>query len=385
MKIAHVMMGLERGGARTFMFDLAVESVRQGHAVDIVGFHEGIVSLQARQLNLPFHLVERGARTNLFGPLFRTRCLFVRLRPDVVHTHTYFPHIVARTAARLAHVPVVVSSIQTNLARGHGLSGGGSRLRSKLVPPLVAFTDRFADRLFVVSRDIQKEYLRRGVPAHKISYVPNGIRVEKFAAEVDLQSVKGELAIHPDARVVGTMCSLIPRKRVDLVIRLAKELECKVPRIAVLIIGDGPERGNLERFAGELGVADRVFFIGARYDVHRILPALDVFVLASTMEGTSLALMEAMASGTPCVATAVGGTPEIITDGESGLLVPPGDMPSLSSTVLRLLEDDGLRETLGQKGRQRVRQDYNVMNSIESILKSCSQLLEEQCGKENHV
>ena len=116
---------------------------------------------------------------------------------------------------------------------------------------------------------------------------------------------------------------------------------------------------------------------------HRILAAMDVFVLASTMEGTSLALMEAMASGTPCVATAVGGTPEIITDGESGLLVSPGDMPSLSNAVLGLLEDDGLREALAQKGRQRIRRDYNVMNSIETILKNCSRLWEERFVKGN--
>jgi len=384
MKIAHVMMGLERGGARTFMFELALESARRGHDVHIAAFHDAIVLEQARQLNLPFHLARRGARTDLFGPAFRMKRLLDRVRPDVVHTHTYFPHIVARPAARLADVPVVVSSIQTNLAQGRGLSGGGSPLRSKLVPRLVAFTDRFADRFFVVSRDIEEEYLRRGMPQRKVSYVPNGVHPERFAADVDREAVKRELDIDADACVVGTACSLVPRKRVDLVINLAMQLGSKLPNVVVLIVGDGPERSNLERLAEDSGVAEKVRFVGARNDVHRILPAMDVFVLASTMEGTSLALMEAMASGTPCVATAVGGTPEIITDGESGLLVPPGDMPSLSKAVLELLEDDGLRETLAQEGQQRIRRNYNVMNSVETILKSCSRLLQERFGKGNH-
>ena len=110
---------------------------------------------------------------------------------------------------------------------------------------------------------------------------------------------------------------------------------------------------------------------------------MDIFLLPSMMEGTSLALMEAMASGRPCIATAVGGTPEIITNGESGLLVPPGDGLSLAETVLRLIEDDRLRESIARRGQQRVRQDYDVMKSVDTILKSCQQLLADRDKKEN--
>jgi glycosyltransferase involved in cell wall biosynthesis len=383
MKILHVMMGLERGGSRTFMFALACESVRRGHDVHVAAFHDAIVANQAQALNLPFHLARRGTKIDPVGPMLRARRLFRRLRPDIVHTHTYFPHIVARPAARSAGVPVVVSSIQTNLARGRGLSGKGIPLRNKLVPKLVSMTDRFADRLFVVSLDIEEEYARRNVSPEKVVCVPNGVQVDKFASGADRNGVRRELGIEPDARVIGTACTLIPRKRVDLIVRLAKTLAPKVPDITVLIVGDGPERSSLEALAEKLGVAAKTRFLGARDDVHRILPAMDIFLLPSMMEGTSLALMEAMASGRACVATAIGGTPEIITDGESGLLVHPGDGPSLADAVLRLIEDDRLRESIARRGQQRVRQDYDVMKSVDTILQSCQQLLADRGKKES--
>jgi glycosyltransferase involved in cell wall biosynthesis len=108
---------------------------------------------------------------------------------------------------------------------------------------------------------------------------------------------------------------------------------------------------------------------------------MDVFVLASLMEGTSLALMEAMASGTPCVATAVGGTPEIITDGESGLLVPPGDTSALVHSVLELLENGALRASIARKAQERVRRDYDVQKRIDTILSDCEQLLAKSSRK----
>ena len=109
MKIVHVMMGLERGGARTFMFALACESARRGHDIHVAAFHEDIVAEHAQRVSLPFHLMKRGAKPDLLGPILRIKRLFKQLRPDIVHTHTYFPHIVARPAARSANVPVVVS------------------------------------------------------------------------------------------------------------------------------------------------------------------------------------------------------------------------------------------------------------------------------------
>jgi glycosyltransferase involved in cell wall biosynthesis len=376
MKIAHVMMGFDEGGARTFMLDLAAESRRRGHDVHVVGYHEAQMVVYARDHGLPFHCASRGVKLDLVGPMLRTRRLFRHLKPDVVHTHTYFPHIVARPAARLAGVPAVVSSIHTNLSKGRGLSGaGGMPLRRTLVPILVAATDRFADRLFVVSRDIEKEYVRRGVPQHKVFYLHTGVHAERFAADVDREAVKRELGIDRDACVVGTVGSLIPRKRVDLIINLAVQLRSELPNIVVLVVGDGPERSNLERLADDLGVAQKVRFVGARNDVQRILPAMDVFVLASTMEGTARVLMEAMASGTPCVATAVGGTPDIMTDGESGLLVPPGDGGALADAVAKLAANDDLRKTIARTARRRAHQDFDVMKIIRTVLDSYEEIL----------
>jgi len=240
---------------------------------------------------------------------------------------------------------------------------------------LVAATDRFADGLFVVSRDIEREYLRRRIAKQKVIYAPNGVNLSKFGAAVDRNEVRHELGIQTDAFVVGTACLLVPRKRVDLIIGLAKLLQLKIPRIEILIVGDGGERSNLECLAADLGVTDRVHFAGARKDVHRLLPTMDIFVLASLMEGTALALIEAMASGRPCVATAVGGTPEIVTDGESGVLVPPGDGAALADAIAKLAAHDELRETIARTARRRAHQDFDVMKIINTVLDSYEEIL----------
>ena len=144
---------------------------------------------------------------------------------------------------------------------------------------------------------------------------------------------------------------------------------------------DGEEKSNLERMAKNLGVADKIHFAGARTDVDCLLPAMDVFVLASLMEGTSLALMEAMASGRACVATAVGGTPELITDGESGVLVPPGDGAALADAIMKLAANKELRESLARTGQRRARRDYDVMKGIERVLESYERVLADRTEK----
>ena len=127
----------------------------------------------------------------------------------------------------------------------------------------------------------------------------------------------------------------------------------RAPRARFFLIGDGPLRGALEGQAAELGIADRVVFAGSRDDVFDLLPALDVFALSSRFEGLPIALLEAMATGIAPVTSSVGGIPEVITDGEDGLLVPPGDPAALASALDKVLNDPALRADLGRRAATR--------------------------------
>jgi glycosyltransferase involved in cell wall biosynthesis len=133
-----------------------------------------------------------------------------------------------------------------------------------------------------------------------------------------------------------------------------------VKRAALVLVGDGPERPGLEAIAAELGVADAVRFAGARSDVPRLLRLFDVFALSSQTEGISVALLEAMAAGLPAVATAVGGNPEVVVEGETGRLVPAGDPARLGEALASLLADPDRRQAWGQAGRARVMEKFTL-------------------------
>jgi glycosyltransferase involved in cell wall biosynthesis len=146
-------------------------------------------------------------------------------------------------------------------------------------------------------------------------------------------------------------------------LRAAAEL----PEAVFAFAGDGPLRPELEREAARLGVEDRVRFLGHREDVPDLLAASDVFALPSLYEGSSLALLEAMAAGRAVVSSSIGGTAELIEDGANGLLVPPGDVGALSSAIRRLLRDDGLRARLGAEGRDRVEASFAERATADAV------------------
>jgi glycosyltransferase involved in cell wall biosynthesis len=148
--------------------------------------------------------------------------------------------------------------------------------------------------------------------------------------------------------------------------------------VHTVVVGDGPERAQLEALAGQLGLADRVHLAGHQQDVRPWLAALDVLVLSSDWEGMPNALLEAMAAGLPIVATAVGGVPEVVVDGATGLLVPPGDPSALAEAITRLLRDPDLRRTMGQAGRARVERRFSINETVRLTEELYATLLEEK-------
>jgi glycosyltransferase involved in cell wall biosynthesis len=165
--------------------------------------------------------------------------------------------------------------------------------------------------------------------------------------------------LSPDVAVVGTVGRLEIRKGTDTLLEAAARLGSHgVERWQLVLVGDGPMRGELEALAARLGIAERTLFVGARTDVRETLAALDVFVLPSRTEGMSNALLEAMAMACPVVATAVGGTPEVVTEGASGLLVPSEQPDAMAAAVARALRSPDLAATLGDGARRRAEERF---------------------------
>jgi glycosyltransferase involved in cell wall biosynthesis len=209
-------------------------------------------------------------------------------------------------------------------------------------------------RYIAVSRDIAEQLAQRlRWPAGKIDVVYNAVQLERFTS-TDAPALRVQLAGDRERPIVLTPARLDRQKGHAVLLRAAAQL----PDVVFVLAGEGPERAALEAQAAALALGDRVVFLGQRNDVAELLAACDMVALPSLFEGASLAVLEAMAAGRTVVSSAIGGTNELIADGDTGLLLPPGDSAALASALRRLLSDGELRAVLARRARERVERDF---------------------------
>jgi glycosyltransferase involved in cell wall biosynthesis len=201
-----------------------------------------------------------------------------------------------------------------------------------------------------------------------VHVVPNGIDVEAFRIESgDRQRIRRELGVSDHEIVVGTVAVMRPQKRLDLWLQTLRHVVDQGVAVIGLIVGDGPLRADLERHAAELSLTGRVRFPGLQSPIAPWLAAMDLFLITSEFEGLPLALLEAMASRLPVVATAVGGIPEVIEDGRSGVLVPIPDPRWLAERARELLLDPERRREMGLEAKRRVEREFSVERMAQEL------------------
>jgi len=263
--------------------------------------------------------------------LFR---LMRRERPDIVHTHTAKAGALGRVAARLAGVPVVVHTFHGSVFDGY--FGPSVARFFQWIERILALG---TDTIVAVSERVAADLAERKIaPRKKIEVVPLGLELGRFQ---DVQQRRGELrrelGVPPRARLVGSVGRLVAIKDLGTLLRSMVQLSATQPDAILLVVGDGPDRPALEMEARRLGLGSGARFLGFRDDLERIYADLDVAVNCSLNEGTPVALIEAMASGVPVLATAVGGTPDLLEEGRLGRLVPPGDPKALACALAESL------------------------------------------------
>jgi glycosyltransferase involved in cell wall biosynthesis len=283
-----------------------------------------------------------------------------RERIDVIHAHMFGSNVWGTLLGRLARTPVVI-------AHEHSWSFEGQPIRNFLDGRVVA---RGADVFVAVTREDRRRMIElEGIPAESIRVVPNGIPPVPRASS----DLRAELAIPPEAPVIGTLGVLRPEKRLDLLLDATAVLASRISDLHVIVAGQGREEPELRAATLRAGLTDTVHFVGFRPNVADVLAALDVAVFPSDREGAPLAVLEAMATGIPVVASRVGGLPEVIADGVHGLLVPRRDPEAIAAAVGRLLDDEGLRTRLGRAAQARQQTLYTVEASVARL----EQLYEE--------
>lgn len=310
--------------------------------------------------------------------LLRLYRLMRRVRPHVVHTHTAKAGAVGRLAARLAGVPVIVHTYH-----GHVLHGYFSPAKTRLFTAIERGLARITDRLLVVSDAGRQDLLARGIgdPA-RITVLRLGLDLAPFLeAERFRGQLRAELGLDGAAPLVGIVARLVPIKRHEEFLAGAALLAQRVPAARFLVIGDGERRGELEAVAARPGLGGRVRFLGWRSDLARVYADLDVVTLTSTNEGSPVSLIEAMAAARPVVATRVGGVPDLVEDGVSGLLVPAGSPPALAAAVASVLEDRDRARALGEAARKRVHPAFDVGRLLSDVDHLYQELLRGRAGR----
>jgi glycosyltransferase involved in cell wall biosynthesis len=300
--------------------------------------------------------LDRESRYQL-RPWWRLIRLLRRERIDVVHAHKVGSNLWGSVLGRIARVPVIV-------AHEHSWSFEGEPFRRLLDRELIA---RLANTIIAVSQEDRRrmETIER-IPARQITVIPNGI--EPLPAPT--ADVRAELGIGPDDPVVGTVTVLRPEKALDVLVEAIALLRPRLPSLHLVIAGGGVEMERLRALVAERGLEQTVHLLGTRHDVANVLHAVDVAVICSLREGTPLALLEYMAAGLPVVATRVGGLPDVVVDGVTGLIVSPGSAPALADALERLLGDPELRAQMGAAGRERQQAKYefaSVMHRVEQL------------------
>ena len=313
--------------------------------------------------------------------ILRLARLIRRERPTILHTHTAKAGAVGRIAALLAgnaRPPIVVHTFH-----GHVLRGYFGRTMTFGFRTLERWLARATTSLVAVSPEVRDDLVAlRVAPASKFTVVRLGIDLAHRIASDDDQrrETRRQMGLRDDEFVVGWVGRMTAVKNTDRVVRALQTLVDLGVDARLLLVGDGPDRDHLERYAHELGVMKRCLFLGYQEDVARFYDAIDALVLPSVNEGTPVSVIEALAAERPAVATRVGGTPDIIRDGIDGFLVDPADNGELADRLAELAGDAPRRAAMGAAGRARVLERYAVGRLIDDIDRLYRELLATRAG-----
>lgn len=294
---------------------------------------------------------------------------------DIVHTNGYRADFLGIFLALLTGLPIISTC--------HGYISNDTAL--KLYNRLNYLVLRFFDKILAVSEGIKEQLVRNGVPESSLEVVLNAVQMDSDTESLlRHRKEKRELfCTDENDFLIGYIGRLSKEKGIRYLIEACAKLDKVGLPLKVLVIGDGPQRDDLEKLAQKNGLQNKVFFLGFLSDVENWMPAIDVFVLPSLTEGTPMALLEAMAMGVPVVATNVGGVPDIINNGVNGILVESQDSDNLARTLNDLFQHPREMKIMSDNARETIKNQFNVYNWCRSIEKQYYSLIEHKLNKKN--
>jgi glycosyltransferase involved in cell wall biosynthesis len=357
VRIVEVLATGTNGGAQEHLYSLLTRLNRARYDASVVALSSGSAVRKMQRDGIPVLVIDDPDDAVAVGAL---AVHLAEVRPDVVHNHMYRAELVGtRAAIALGAVgrrrPYVVSTVHSSRVRS---AEDREQLR-RLTPKM--------DRLIAVSQAMVGKIRDEGRDTIPVDLIYNGVDLERYDHQEPCCTLHEEYGMEPGSQIVGVVARLEPEKGHPTLLEAWPLVLHAVPDAYLLVIGEGSQREALEEQARALRIAHRVVFTGRRDDVPAVTAALDVAVLPSYREAQGLTILEALALSRPVVASNVGGIPEVIENGVTGLLVPPHDAPALAAAIVRLLTDHPYADTIAKAGHDMVHDRFCIELMVKAI------------------
>jgi glycosyltransferase involved in cell wall biosynthesis len=361
MRVLHTESSTGWGGQENRTLQEAMQMRLRGVDVLFACRRGARLGQRAREQGFP---VEEFSMRNSFEPvsIVGLAGAFRRHRIDLVNTHSGRDTLLAGIAARLMlRRPRIVRT-------RHLILPITSKATYSLLP----------DHVVCVSRAVRDYLADVGIPAAMLTSVPTGVDTTRFDPAAVDATLRKELRIPAEAPLIGTVAILRMKKGYQDLIAAIPQVLASSPAAHFVFAGDGPQRQNIERALAEAQLGERVHLLGLRRDIPQVLKSFDVFVLPTHQEALGTSYIEAQATGVPVIGTRVGGVPDTMIEGETGLLVPPHDPPALAEAIIALANDPARRRAMGEAGRRWVLSEYTVQKMAERMQAVYARVLAEK-------
>ena len=354
VKVFHLITELSIGGAQNALFRLIQNfgDASFEHSVACFFNADGAIAGQIRALGTPvFDLrMDHKYQVDAFGRLLQ---LLRREKPDILHSWMFHANLPGRILGRLAKIPIIISSERT--------MGQENSVRHWLNKRSISLVDQ----VICVSRSVADHAIHEvGLPSDKVVVIPNGIDPAQYQNLPAKEQARKSFGLPIESVIIAAIGRPRPVKGYPFLLKAFARISNSYPQTHLLFVGNGPDRPRLVNQAESLGMRSRVTFLDDIANIPDLLASIDVLVIPSLFEGMPNVALEAMAAELPVVATAVGGTPEVVIDGKTGFLVPPRDTLALSIAIEKLIENPPLRDKMGLAGRRRVESEFSIKKTV---------------------
>lgn len=356
-RVVHVTFDMRIGGAEQVIYNLIENTDPLKYDVSILCLDQfiGPFGVQLQKKGYQITALNRQPGFD-FSLVRKIRCHIKRHNIDVLHCHQYTPYVYSVSGAAFTPCKVIFTE--------HGRFYPDQRkLKRVFINPLL---NLFTDYVTAISSATRNALVKfENFPRDKIAVVYNGIDDSNYVLPQN-PNLKESLSISEDAYVLGTVARLDSIKNQKMMIKALKIVRQNYPETYLIIVGDGPERENLESFVSDLELSSCVILTGFREDAHLFYNIMDIFLLTSFSEGTAMTLLEAMATGLPCIGTDVGGNPEIVRNRETGFIIPSDDENALAEKINCLFSNKTMMKNMGEAGRKIFEENFTVKKMVGS-------------------